>query len=296
MRNTYQKTERLATVDAEINWEEIGRALCVQVGRRIRDIRLEKKLSLVQVHEKGGPTASTLSLIENGLELKCNVLTLRAVARALQVPACTLFVVPEMVDYVENRGAHDGDGDEAWTSEDINAFGDVLMMLFSMSEEEYARVCHLFPQEKRKNEMGKTSIAYGVVLPHGGIVENIFRPLRGMWAPIEKSFPLRLSDDVTLLNADFVKPGAALGRFCQEALVMPLVLLQAEWGLEWSIRTDGVRPHGTPQYYMTQQTGEALTRASVLGDGVLEIDGERYRLHAACFDDVHVALLMRVDA
>jgi hypothetical protein len=131
----------------------------------------------------------------------------------------------------------------------------------------------------------------GVVLPHGGFVADVWKSLASLWTA--KS--VRLSNEVTLLEADFAKPGAALGEFRRDAEVMSFVLMHEEWGLDWCIRVDDKRPTGAPAYFMTRETVNALMRAIFLGDSLLEIDGKRYRLHAATLEGVHVALLIGVE-
>jgi ribosome-binding protein aMBF1 (putative translation factor) len=61
------------------------------VGKRIRDLRLARSLSLVTMHARGAPTPSMLSTIENGLN-NPDVHTIHAIARALNVRPFILFV------------------------------------------------------------------------------------------------------------------------------------------------------------------------------------------------------------
>lgn len=57
-------------------------ALARAVGARMRDLRLAKSLSLVQLHERGAPTPSQMSCIERG-QVDMKVETVRDVALAL---------------------------------------------------------------------------------------------------------------------------------------------------------------------------------------------------------------------
>lgn len=52
------------------------------VGARMRDFRLDRGLSLTQLHARGGPTPSQMSSIERGL-VDFKTETIRDVARAL---------------------------------------------------------------------------------------------------------------------------------------------------------------------------------------------------------------------
>ena len=54
------------------------------VGEHIRNLRLEKRLSLDKFHRQGGPTQSTMSAIENGKN-GFGVATLIQIARVLDV-------------------------------------------------------------------------------------------------------------------------------------------------------------------------------------------------------------------
>jgi transcriptional regulator with XRE-family HTH domain len=58
--------------------------LTAKVGARMQDWRLAKGLSLVQLHARGAPTPSQLSLIERGI-VDVTVKTICDVARALRV-------------------------------------------------------------------------------------------------------------------------------------------------------------------------------------------------------------------
>ena len=58
--------------------------LAAQVGARMRDFRLAKGLSLVQLHERGAPSVSHMGLVERGI-VDFTIETIRDVARALEV-------------------------------------------------------------------------------------------------------------------------------------------------------------------------------------------------------------------
>lgn len=54
------------------------------VGARMRDFRLDRGLSLVQLHKRGAPTPSQMSMIERG-KVDFTVKTICDVARALSM-------------------------------------------------------------------------------------------------------------------------------------------------------------------------------------------------------------------
>ena len=58
--------------------------LAAEVGARMREFRLARGLSLVQLHERGGPTPSQMSMIERG-KVDFKVVTICYVADALGV-------------------------------------------------------------------------------------------------------------------------------------------------------------------------------------------------------------------
>jgi transcriptional regulator with XRE-family HTH domain len=64
----------------------------VNVGRRLRDLRAEHRLSIRALAEKSGLNVNTLSLIENG-KTSPSVSTLQQVAAALGVPINAFFEV-----------------------------------------------------------------------------------------------------------------------------------------------------------------------------------------------------------
>jgi transcriptional regulator with XRE-family HTH domain len=62
----------------------------VNVGRRLRDLRLERDLSIRALAERSGLNVNTFSLIENG-KTSPSVSTLQQVAAALEVPITAFF-------------------------------------------------------------------------------------------------------------------------------------------------------------------------------------------------------------
>lgn len=81
----------------------------INVGARIRDIRLGRGLSLEMMHKRGAPTATMLSSIERGLA-NSTVGTLANIARALNVPLFQLFTGDDECSLIL-RGMHDADFD-----------------------------------------------------------------------------------------------------------------------------------------------------------------------------------------
>ena len=65
----------------------------VNVGRRLRELRAERGISIRALAEQSGLNVNTLSLIENG-KTSPSVSTLQQVASALKVPITTFFEVP----------------------------------------------------------------------------------------------------------------------------------------------------------------------------------------------------------
>ncbi len=61
------------------------------VGARMRDFRLERGLSLVQLHERGAPTPSQMSCIERG-QVDFTVETIVRVALALNMRPFQMLV------------------------------------------------------------------------------------------------------------------------------------------------------------------------------------------------------------
>jgi transcriptional regulator with XRE-family HTH domain len=62
----------------------------VNVGRRLRDLRLERNLSIRALAERSGLNVNTFSLIENG-KTSPSVSTLQQIAAALEVPITAFF-------------------------------------------------------------------------------------------------------------------------------------------------------------------------------------------------------------
>jgi transcriptional regulator with XRE-family HTH domain len=71
----------------------------VNVGRRLRELRTERGISIRALAEQSGLNVNTLSLIENG-KTSPSVSTLQQVAAALEVPINAFFeieIVPQMI-------------------------------------------------------------------------------------------------------------------------------------------------------------------------------------------------------
>jgi transcriptional regulator with XRE-family HTH domain len=66
----------------------------VDVGRRLRELRAEKGISIRALAQRSGLNVNTLSLIEND-KTSPSVSTLQKVAEALQVPISTFFEIEE---------------------------------------------------------------------------------------------------------------------------------------------------------------------------------------------------------
>lgn len=140
----------------------------------------------------------------------------------------------------------------------------------------------------------------GVVLPHGGLDAKQFSTPNLHW----KASQFRVAPNASGIEADYVRPRelrskalAFVGSFTVGSLVVPLVLVGTRDNqVEWRVCLDGVRPAGLPEYLLTIGTANALRQAKQASDGSVEIDGTRYRLHAAHLDGVHVALLIRVES
>ncbi len=64
----------------------------VNVGRRLRELRLERNLSIRALAERSGLNANTFSLIENG-KTSPSVSTLQQIAAALEVPITAFFEI-----------------------------------------------------------------------------------------------------------------------------------------------------------------------------------------------------------
>ena len=83
----------------------------VNVGRRLRELRLEQELSIRSLAEQSGLNVNTLSLIENG-KTSPSVSTLQQIAAALRVPITVFFeieAVPQAVVF-QKAGERQGAG------------------------------------------------------------------------------------------------------------------------------------------------------------------------------------------
>jgi transcriptional regulator with XRE-family HTH domain len=69
-------------------------AYAVKLGARMRDLRLERQLSLAGLRQVGGLTPSQMSSAERGL-VQVTMGTVAAVARALGLPVFFLMLFPE---------------------------------------------------------------------------------------------------------------------------------------------------------------------------------------------------------
>lgn len=82
------------------------------LGARLRDLRLERGLSLVELQRTGGVTPSQMSSVERGLAL-VTAGTLSSVSKAIDYPPFVAMAIPEMdaISAVleEIRQAYDGD-------------------------------------------------------------------------------------------------------------------------------------------------------------------------------------------
>jgi transcriptional regulator with XRE-family HTH domain len=65
-----------------------------KVGARMRDLRLEQKMSLVQLQQRGGLTPSQMSSIERG-HVQMTLGTVVSVAAALQLPTFMVLLLPD---------------------------------------------------------------------------------------------------------------------------------------------------------------------------------------------------------
>ena len=81
--------------------DEIERDV-LELGPRIRTLRLERKLTLQAVAEKARVSQSLISQVERGLASP-SVNTLRRIAGALDVPIAALFLGGEMSDDESDR-------------------------------------------------------------------------------------------------------------------------------------------------------------------------------------------------
>lgn len=79
-----------AAVVEESRHEEVARKL----GARMRDLRLERKMSLAQLHDCGGLTPSQMSSVERG-RAQITVGTVSSVADALDLPTFLVLLMPD---------------------------------------------------------------------------------------------------------------------------------------------------------------------------------------------------------
>jgi transcriptional regulator with XRE-family HTH domain len=77
----------------------------VNVGRRLRELRVERGISIRALAKQSGLNVNTLSMIENG-KTSPSVSTLQQVAAALEVPINAFFeteIVPQMIVFQKAR-------------------------------------------------------------------------------------------------------------------------------------------------------------------------------------------------
>lgn len=80
----------LVSAPVESRQAEVARKL----GARMRDLRLEKKMSLVKMQQSGGLTPSQMSSIERG-HVQVTLGTVVAVAKALEMPTFMVLLLPD---------------------------------------------------------------------------------------------------------------------------------------------------------------------------------------------------------
>jgi len=87
-------------------------SFATKLGARMRDLRLEKNLSLADLRRAGGLTPSQMSVAERGLAA-VSMTTLFAVARAVGVPPFIVLALPDRDAFAavleEIRQAYEGD-------------------------------------------------------------------------------------------------------------------------------------------------------------------------------------------
>jgi transcriptional regulator with XRE-family HTH domain len=83
------ENEPLAEV-TETRQEEVARKL----GARMRDLRLEQKMSLAHMQRLGGLTPSQMSSVERG-RVQVTLGTVVAVAKALEMPTFMVLLLPD---------------------------------------------------------------------------------------------------------------------------------------------------------------------------------------------------------
>ena len=74
----------------ESRQEEVAR----KVGARMRDLRLERKMSLAHMQKCGGLTPSQMSSVERG-RVQVTLGTVVAVAKALEMPTFMVLLLPD---------------------------------------------------------------------------------------------------------------------------------------------------------------------------------------------------------
>jgi transcriptional regulator with XRE-family HTH domain len=101
-----------AAVAVETRQEEVARKL----GARMRDLRLERRMSLAQMQKCGGLTPSQMSSVERG-HVQMTLGTVVSVARALQMPTFMVLLLPDedpLAAVIEEiRQAYGGDWSRA---------------------------------------------------------------------------------------------------------------------------------------------------------------------------------------
>jgi transcriptional regulator with XRE-family HTH domain len=70
--------------------ESLSESQNIEVGRRLREVRMGKGFSIRSLAEQSGLNVNTLSLIENG-HTSPSVSTLQTIAQTLQIPVTTFF-------------------------------------------------------------------------------------------------------------------------------------------------------------------------------------------------------------
>ncbi|HMY18130.1 MAG TPA: hypothetical protein PKA58_17520 [Polyangium sp.] len=140
----------------------------------------------------------------------------------------------------------------------------------------------------------------GVVLPHGGLVADVFAGLD--W----HASTMLLAKEAVMLPVEFATHKSALGTLRRNGVQGYLGLINDsndDDTHKWHVYFDGAPPIGIPLHLLPLETHSALCRADEYKAGNVVIDGIEYRLHSACLPtisyieriEVHVALLVRVD-
>ncbi len=102
MKRTSRETQAQRSKDARPNTDRarVGmtsgqpETYASKLGARMRDLRLERGMSLASLREAGGLTPSQMSSAERG-RVRVTMGTVVAVARALHVPAFVLMAFPD---------------------------------------------------------------------------------------------------------------------------------------------------------------------------------------------------------